>query len=105
MDMSGYVVHLWELFGIGASREDGEGAIELLGEHDAREFMREGGGAERHLLMSALAQVLRETAGIAAEEDEFVGAAVSEFAEPFGEGFGGQIFSRGVQEDDACGTV
>jgi hypothetical protein len=34
------------LFRIGAAGEDGEGAVELFGEHDAGEFVGEGHGAE-----------------------------------------------------------
>jgi hypothetical protein len=43
------------LFRIGAAGEDGEGAVELLGEHDASEFVRKSHGAEREFLVRALA--------------------------------------------------
>jgi hypothetical protein len=41
------------LFRVGAAGEDGEGAVELFGEHDAGEFVRVGHGAERKLLVGA----------------------------------------------------
>jgi hypothetical protein len=94
-----------ELFRIGAAGENGEGAVELLGEHDAGEFVRKGHGAERKFLVGALAEVIREAVGVAAEEDEFAGAAVAEFAEPFGEGVRIEIFSGSVEKDDRGGAI
>src|SRR6266581_8974948 len=73
------------LFRIGAAGENGEGAVKLLGEHDAGEFMGKGHGAERKFLMSSLTQIIWKAVGVTAEEDEFTGAAVAEFTEPFGE--------------------
>jgi len=43
-------------FRIGAAGENGESAIELLGEYDAGEFVREGHLAERKFLVGALAE-------------------------------------------------
>jgi len=36
--------------------------------------------------------VIREAVGVAAEEDEFTGATVAEFTEPFGEGVRIEVF-------------
>src|SRR5437762_3002833 len=94
-----------ELFRIGAAGEDGESPIELLGEHDAGEFVRKGHGAERKFLVGALAKVIREAVGVAAEEAEFAGAAVAEFAEPFGEGVRIEVLSDGVEKDDGGGAI
>ena len=94
-----------ELFRIGAAGEDGESAIELLGEHDAGEFVRKGHGAERKFLVGALAKVIREAVGVAAEEAEFAGAAVAEFAEPFGEGVRIEVLSDSVEKDDGGGAI
>src|SRR4029077_14763109 len=85
--------------------EDGEGAVELLGEHDAGKFVRVGHGAERKFLVSALAKRVRKTVGVATEEDEFAGAAVAQFAKPFGEGVRIENLSRSVEEHDGGGAV
>jgi len=94
-----------ELFRIGAAGEDGESAIELLGEHDAGEFVRKGHGAERKFLVGALAEVIREAVGVAAEEDEFAGAAVAELAEPLGEGVRIEVLSGRVEKDNRGGAI
>jgi hypothetical protein len=94
-----------KLFRIGAAGENGEGAVELLDEHDAGEFVRKGHGAERKFLLGALAEFLREAVGVAAEEDEFASAAVTEFAEPFGEGVRIEILPGSVEKDDSDGAI
>jgi hypothetical protein len=94
-----------ELFRIGAAGENGEGAVELLGEHDAGEFVRKGHGTERKFLVGALAEVIREAVGVAAEEDEFAGAAVAEFDEPLGEGVRIEVLPGSVEKDDGDGAV
>src|SRR6266446_3479373 len=93
------------LFRIGAARKNCEGAVELLGEHDAGEFVREGHRAERKLLVGALAETFREAIGVAAEENQFADAAVAELREPFGEGVRIEIFPGGVEKDDGGGAV
>jgi len=94
-----------ELFRVGAAGENGEGAVELLGEHDAGEFVRKGHGAERKFLVGALAEIIRKAFGVAAEEDEFAGAAIAEFAEPLSEGLRIEIFPGSVEKDDGGGAV
>jgi hypothetical protein len=54
------------LFRVGMAREDGEGAVELLGEHGAGEFVRERQGRKRKLLRGAAAQRFGETIRAAA---------------------------------------
>src|SRR5271156_5212177 len=85
--------------------EDGEGAINLLGEEHAREFVRHGQRRERDFLFGAGAQFRGETFGVAAEEDEFARAAVAQIAEPARELLGGELFSGGVEQDDRGGWV
>jgi hypothetical protein len=107
-DMDGHNIYSFtprELFRIGAAGENGKGAVELLGEHDAGEFVGKGHGAERKFLMGALAEVIREAFGVAAEEDEFAGAAVAEFTEPFGEGVRIEVFSGSIEKDNIGGGV
>jgi len=50
-----------ELFRIGVSRKDGEGAVELLGEHEAGKFMREGQRRKGKFLGGAATQCFGET--------------------------------------------
>jgi hypothetical protein len=107
-DMDGHNIYSFtprELFRIGAAGENGEGAVELLSEHDAGEFVRKGHGAERKFLMGALAEVIREAVGIAAEEDEFAGTAVAKFAEPLGEGVRIEIFPGSVEKENRSGAI
>jgi hypothetical protein len=87
------------LFGVGVVREDGEGAVELLGEDDAGQLVRHGERRERKGFVGAGAEGLGETRVAAAEENEFAGAAVAEFAEPAGEFLGAVLVARGVEED------
>src|SRR6266403_1970229 len=88
-----YGFTLRTLFRVGAAGEDGEGAVELFGEHDAGELVGESHGAEGKLLVGALAEIFGEAVGVAAKEEQFAGAAVAKFPEPFGEGVRSEIFS------------
>jgi len=92
-----YVITFLRLFRIRAAGKDGECTVNLLSEHDASEFVRESHGTERKLLVSALAQRIRETVGVAAEKNDFAGAPVAEFAEPFGERVRIEISSASVE--------
>src|SRR5256885_16031901 len=105
MDMVRMVIPPRGLFRIGATGEDGEGAVQLLGEHDAGEFVREGHRAERKFLVRALAEVIREAVGVAAEKNKLTGATVAEFAEPFGEGVRIEVLSGSIEKDDSGGAV
>ena len=71
--------------------EDGERAIDLLGEEHAGEFVGHGQGGERYFLFGARAQFSGETFGVAAEEDEFAHAAVAQIAEPARELLGREL--------------
>jgi hypothetical protein len=85
--------------------EDGEGAIELFGEEDAGEFVRHGESGERKLHVRLATEVVGKTFGVAAEEDEFAGAAVAEVTEPASELRGGELLAGGVEEDERGGGV
>src|SRR5208282_916291 len=61
--------------------------------------------AQRKFLVSALAERIGESVGIAAKEDEFARAAVAKFAEPLGEGVRVEIFSGGVDQDSNGGAI
>jgi hypothetical protein len=69
-DIDGHVEYGFtprRLFRVGAAGEDSEGAVELLGKHDAGELVGISHGAEREFLVSALAKPVREAVGVAAE--------------------------------------
>jgi hypothetical protein len=85
--------------------EDGEGAIKLFGEKDAGEFVRHGESGERKFHVRLAAEVVGKTFGVAAEEYEFLGAAVAEVAEPASELRGGKLLAGGVEEDEDGGGV
>jgi hypothetical protein len=95
----------WRLFRVGAAGKDGEGTVELLGEHDASELVRVGHGAERKLLVGTLAKRVREAVRVSAKEDQLSGTAVAKFAEPFGKGVRIESLSRGVKKNDGGGAV
>jgi len=85
--------------------EDGEGAVELLGEDDAGEFVRHGERGERKFHVRLIAEVVRKTFGVPAEENNFLGAAVAEVTEPASKLRGGELFAGGVEEDEGGGGV
>ena len=85
--------------------ENREGAVDLLGEYDAREFVGHSKRGERDFLLGGSAQVSREAFSIAAEEDEFARAAVAQIAEPFCELLRGELLARGVEQNDRRARV
>src|SRR5205823_1068412 len=93
------------LFRIGAAGEHGEGAVELLGEHDAGKFMGEGHRAEGKCVGGAFAEVIREAVGVAAEENEFTRATVAAFAEPPSESVRIEVLSASVEKHNSGGAI
>src|SRR5437016_4453507 len=93
------------LFRIGAAEENGQGAVELLGEHDAGKFMGEGHRAEGQCVVGAFAELIREAVGVAAEENDFAGATVAEFAEPPSESVRIEVLSASVEKDHSGGAI
>src|SRR5260370_239532 len=71
----------------------------------ARQSVGKSHGAERKFLMGGLTKVIGKAFGVAAEEYEFTRTAVTEFAQPFGEGVRVQVLSGGVEQDDGGGAV
>ena len=80
--------------------EDGEGAVELLGEHDAGEFVRERQRRKRNAFGGAARQRLGKTFRRAAQENDFARAAVAAAAQPRGELRGSNALSRVIEQDD-----
>ena len=85
--------------------ENGEGAINLFGQHHAGEFVRHGERGERDFLLRAGAQFVGKTLGVAAEENQFARAAVAQVAEPARELLRSELFSGGIEQDDRGGRV
>jgi hypothetical protein len=92
--------------------EDGEGAVELLGEEDAGEFVRKGESGEGDFqgcaglgFQEEAREVVRKTFRVTAEEDEFPCAAVAKVAEPAGELRGSELPAGGVEEDEHGGGI
>ena len=67
--------------------EDGEGAVELLGENDAGELVRQGDGAEGEQEIGAGAGLAGPTVGGTDGEDEIPRGGVAVAAEKRGEVF------------------
>ena len=62
--------------------ENGEGAVELLGQHHAGEFVRKRERRQRKLLGGAAAQSFGKALRAAAQKNDFARAAVARFAQP-----------------------
>ena len=85
------------------SGEDGEGAVELLGEDYAGELMREGDWAEREDEVGAGAGCGGPSVGRTDGEDEALRAGVAKAAKVGGEFLGGELFAATVEEDEDRG--
>lgn len=85
--------------------ENGEGAVKLLGEDDAGEFVRHGESGKRKLHVRLAAEVVRKAFRAATEEDEFLGATVAEVAEPARELRSGELLAGGVEKNERGGGV
>src|SRR5215472_18071580 len=105
MGMAAKVVTLWGLFRVGAAGEDGKGAVELLGEDHARQFVRERHGAERKFLRDALTQRFGETTCVPANKNELACAAVAQFTEPPGQRIRIECSAARVEKNGGCGAV
>ena len=90
---------------VGVSRENCEGAVELLGEHDAGEFVRVGHRAERKLLLDTQPERIAKAVRISANEDNFARAAIALLAKPFSERFRVVLFSAGVEKKRCCSAI
>ena len=80
--------------------EDGEGAVDLLGEDGAGELMGQGDGAEGESEAGAGVRGGRPAVGGTDGEDEGLRAGVAETAEVSGEGFRGELLAAAVEQDE-----
>jgi hypothetical protein len=84
---------------VGVAGEDGEGAVELLGEDYAGEFVGQGDESEREEEVGSGAGVGGPAVGGADGEDEALGALVAKTADAGGEGLGGKLLAASVEQD------
>lgn len=82
------------------AREDGEGAVDLLGKNDAGEGMGQGHGSKRESQLRAGKGGLRPAAGGSDGKDKMLHAGVAPRAEPGRECLGGHLFAAAIEEDD-----
>src|SRR5277367_3848433 len=87
------------------AREDGEGAIDLLGQDHAREFVRHRERGERDFLPGAGTQFRGKPFGVAAQENYFPRTAVAQIAQPARELLRSELLSGGVQKDHGGGWL
>ena len=88
---------------IRVTSEDGESAVDLLGENDAGKFVRHGHGTEREELRGAFAGVIGPAVGWADGEDDELAAFVALAPEPPGEGLRCHLLTALVEEDEHGG--
>src|SRR3984885_12164627 len=94
-----------ESFWIRVAGEDGEGAVDLLGQQHAGEFVRHGERGEGDFLFGAGTQFGGEAFGVAAEEDDFARAAIAQIAQPARELLGGELLSGRVEQHHRGGRI
>jgi hypothetical protein len=93
------------LLGIGAARQNREGAVDLLGQHHPCEFVGISHLAEREFRVLAIEQDRGESVGVAANEDQLACAAIALIADPFRESVRREPPPVGVEQHDGCGAI
>lgn len=88
---------------VGVRFQNGEGAVDLFEQDDAREFVGDGHFAERQDGGSSFAGIVGEAVGRADGEDERLGIAVLVVLQELGEFFGGELPASGVEQDEGVG--
>src|SRR5579884_4026383 len=79
--------------------QPGPGAIELLGEHDASQLVRQRQWRKRQAQVSRLLPVRRYTFGSPAEKDDLADAAVALVGQPLRKLHGAERPAIGVEQD------
>jgi len=85
--------------------EDGESAIDLLGEDDAGKLVRKSHAAKREEEIGALASGGGPAVRRADGEDEVLGAGVAQIAETLGELVGGVLLASAVEEHSVSSST
>ena len=88
---------------VGVVGEDGEGAVDLLGEDDASQFVGQRDVAEGEDEAGAGAGGCGPTVGGADGEEEGLRAGVAQAAEVGGEFFAGELLAAAVEQDEDRG--
>ena len=79
--------------------ENGDRAIDLLGENDAGKPMRQGHGTEREHEIGLEHCPEPKTVGAADKEGETLGAAVAKLGEALREGFASELSAAPIETD------
>lgn len=83
--------------------EDGEGAVDLLGQDDACQLVGEGDAAEGEQKVGASASHVGPSVGGADGEDEMLRPGVAKMADGLGELFGGELLTSAIEKDEVDG--
>src|SRR6185437_10214304 len=84
---------------IGVTGEDGDGAVDLLGENDARQAVRQGHGRQRQHEIGLGRSRKPKTVGAADKEGETLRTAVAKLGEALREAFASELSAAPVETD------
>ena len=84
---------------IGVAGEKGPGTVDLLGEHDAGESVRQGDGAERHDPVGLELSCQTEAIGASDEKGELLGAPIAELRQGLREFLAAKLIAAAVETD------
>lgn len=90
---------------VGLALPDGHGAVELFGEDEAGEDVREGHLRKGDFVVAAGIHLLRKAVGTADEEHQPLGAANHLLLYELREGDGGEFFAALVQQNNEIGSL
>jgi hypothetical protein len=82
-----------------------KGAVDLLGQDDAGEFVRHGKGRERDSLFGLGTNFIREAFRVATKKNQLSRAAVAQIAQPARKLVRGVLFARSVQQYNRCSGI
>jgi hypothetical protein len=85
---------------IGAAGQDGDGAVDLLGQHHPRQSVGPGLRAEGQGLVSGLEEVGIETVGAADDQHQSPDTVIAQGGDPAGEGAAGPDLAMLIAGDD-----
>ena len=90
---------------VGMAVQDGERAVNLLEEYDARKFVDQRHFTQGDVGGGGFAGGVGKAVGRAHRKDEGLGVAVSVVFEEMGEFLGGELAAAGVQQNDGVGRT
>jgi hypothetical protein len=89
---------------VGMAGEDGEGAVDLLGQDDACELVGEGDAAEGEQELGTSASYIRPAVGGPDGEDETLRPGVAKMANGLSNLFGGELTAAAVEQGKVDGS-